>query len=466
MRPEILEYNMDWMLCSIMMAASKTADGSRKEYDRLQPYIPYFSGILEPMVNAGKPGITFLKMFTDYLDNIVTAHDKGKKVALTTFCFSPSILYSIDVVPVTLEILTTFGRLMWRRGIVDYLDYCVELGLTETACSAQRGSMGAYLAGLGAHVDMVICDTPGVCDTNANSFTFAAAYLDKPYFQLNYPQTIGDERTDKYHLEDYMAMIDFLEKNTGKKLDLDRLKLTLDEIKIQDQLVSDLEDYHRLVPTPLPVIFNLFIYAGRFMFAGEPIYTKLLKEMLEVAGEKAAKGESGLTSGKENLRAFMCYIDHYAINLQFYDWLNDNGIAHLGGILSRTFNIASPYIKGLEGSGYSIDTSSIETMIDSIAQMNARMPMVRSIRGQYDKPGMWLEETLALAKMFKVDCIIYNGTPGCRNTWGMVKPFAMDLEKHGYPTHVMYGDAFDERVESWEASLERLNEFFNVRGLL
>jgi len=466
MRPEIKEYNMDWMLSSIIMAASRTADGSDKEYRRLLTYIPYFSGILDAMVRAGKPGITFLKMFSDYLDNIVTAHEKGKKVALTTFCFSPSILYSIDVVPVTLEILTTLGRLMWKRGIVDYLDFCVELGLTETACSAQRGSMGAYLAGMGAHVDMVICDTPGVCDTNANSFTFAAAYLDKPYYQLNYPQTIGDERTDKYHLEDYLGMIDFLEKQTGKKLDMDRLKSTLEEIKIQDQLVSDLEDLHRLVPTPIPVIYNLFIYAGRFMFAGDPKYTKLLNEMVETASAKAASGESGLISGKEKIRAFMCYIDHYAINLKFYDWLNDNGVAHLGGILSRTFNQASPYMEGLEGSGYAIDTSSLETMIDSIAQMNARMPMVRSIRGPYDKPGMWLEETLALAKMFKIDCIIYNGTPGCRNTWGMVKPFAMDLEKHGYPVHIMNGDAFDERVESWEASLERLNEFFNIRGLL
>jgi benzoyl-CoA reductase/2-hydroxyglutaryl-CoA dehydratase subunit BcrC/BadD/HgdB len=466
MRPEIREYNMDWMLSSIMMAASKTADGSVREYQRLLPYIPYFAGILEPMVKAGKPGITFLKMFSDYMENIVTAHDNGKKVALTTFCFSPAILYSIGVVPVTLEVLTTFGRLMWKRGIVDYLDYCVELGLTETACSAQRGSLGAYLAGLGAHVDMVVCDTPGVCDTNANSFTFAASFLDKPYYQLNYPQTLGDGRTDRYHLEDYMAMIDFLEKNTGNKIDLDCLKTILDEIKVQDQLVSDLEELHRLVPTPIPTIYNLFIYAGRFMFAGDKKYTKLLTEMVEEASAKAARNESGLTSGKEGIRAFMCYIDHYAINLQFYDWLNANNIAHLGGILSRTFSQASPYMRGLEGSGYAIDTTSMETMIDSIAQMNARMPMVRSIRGQYDKPGMWLDETLALAKMFKVDCIIYNGTPGCRNTWGMVKPFAMDLEKNGYPTHVMYGDAFDERVESWEASLERLNEFFKIRGLL
>ncbi|MBU1172867.1 MAG: 2-hydroxyacyl-CoA dehydratase family protein [Proteobacteria bacterium] len=466
MRPEIKEYNFDWMMCSIMMAASKTADGSLKEYQRLCEYIPYFRGILDPFVQEGKPGISFLKLFSDYMNNIVTAHDQGKKVGMTTFCFSPAILYSIGVVPVTLEILSTLGALMWKRGTADYLDYCVEQGLTETACSAQRGAMGAYLAGLGSEIDFVVCDTPGVCDTNANSFAFAASYLDKPFYQLNYPQTLSDDRTEKYHIADYRAMIEFLEQQTGRKLDMDQLKEILEEIKIQDQLVADLEELHRLVPTPLPVIYNLMIYGGRFMFAGDHKYTRLLTEMLQAAGEKAKKGLSGLRSGKEKIRAFLCYIDHYSMNLKFYDWLDDHGIAHMGGILSRTFTAGSCYLDGLEGSAYAIDTSSMEAILNSIAQMNARMPMVRSIRGQYDKPGMWLDETLSLVKMFKVDCVIYNGTPGCRNTWGMVKPYAMDLEKHGYPTHIMNSDAFDDRVESWEATVERLDEFFNVRGLL
>jgi hypothetical protein len=105
-------------------------------------------------------------------------------------------------------------------------------------------------------------------------------------------------------------------------------------------------------------------------------------------------------------------------------------------------------------------------MLDSIAQMNARLPMVRSIRGPYDAPNMWLEETLALAKNFGADCLIYNGTPGCRNTWANVKLISRDLEKHGYPVHVMNDDAFDDRVESWDATKERLEEFFKVRGLL
>ncbi len=466
MRPEVKEYNFDWMLKGTLDAASRVADGTNKELNHLYRYIPYFKGTLDPLLREGKPGLTFIKMLHQYIDNLMTAHENGKKIAITTFCFSPAIFYALDVVPVTLEVMTALAGLLWKRGAFDYLDYGVELGFTETSCSSQRGSLGAYLSGLGEEIDFIVCDTPGVCDTNANAFAFASAFLDKPFYQLNYPQTVGDDRSQKYHIDDYKEMIRFLETHSGKRLDIDQLRETLQEIDKQDALLGDIEDMHQLVPSPVPAIYNLFIYAGRFLFSGAPEYTQLLEDMRDEVRKKAEKGLSGLYSGKEKIRAYLCYIDHYTLNLKFWDWLDDHGIAHMGGILSRNFRDNAGYAEELEGSTYGIDTTSLETMIDSIAQMNSRLPMVRSIRGPYDGPNMWLEETLALAKMMKVDCVIYNGTPGCRNTWGMVRPFAREVESQGFPTHIMYGDAFDDRVESWEATAERLDEFFKVRGLL
>ena len=105
-------------------------------------------------------------------------------------------------------------------------------------------------------------------------------------------------------------------------------------------------------------------------------------------------------------------------------------------------------------------------MLESLAQLNAREPMPRMVRGPYDGPNQWLDETLALAKIYDADCVVYSGTPGCRNTWGMVKPFAREVERHGYPMHIVYADAFEEREESWEVTKDRLEEFFHVRGLL
>ncbi len=466
MRPEIHEYNYDWMMGKTLKAASKVAAGTAKETELTLKYIPSVRGVAESFINAGPTGIQFLALLAAYYENILTARDNGKMIVGTTFCNSPAILHAMDIVPVTFEVLTAVGGLVWKRGMFDYMDYCVEVGMPETSCSSQRGFMGAVLANLTEKLDFVICDTPGVCDTNANAFAFVSSYQDIPYFQLNYPSTLGDNRSQQYHIDDYKEMIRFIETHSGRKLDYNRLKAVLLEVNKQDEITADIEDMLLMKPTPIPPIFNLILYAGRFLFSGHEEYTKLLEVMRASSLQRMKDGTPGVKAGQEKLRVFMAYIDHYTVDMNFYDYFEERGIAHVGSILTRNFRDNNKYVEDMPGSTYGVDTSSPEAMLDSIAQMNGRLPMVRSIRGPYDQPGMWLEESLACAHLYQADCVVYNGTPGCRNTWGMVKPFARDMEKHGFPAHIMYDDAFDDRVESWDATKERLDEFFEVRGLL
>ncbi|MDY6903386.1 MAG: 2-hydroxyacyl-CoA dehydratase family protein [Thermodesulfobacteriota bacterium] len=467
MRPEMREYNFDTLLWHVLDVGYRVIDSTEKEIHWIGEYVPYYDRIMDTWANEGKVGRMFLEMVWQYMDNIKTAHEKGKKLGITTFCFSPAIFYALDVVPVMLEPLTVIASLVWDRGTIDYMNYCCEVGFTETACSAQRGALGAYLAGMGEEIDLVVCDTPGVCDTNASAYAFAAAYLKKPFYQIDLPPTLVDERSSEYHRKDFMALIEFLESQTGKKLDVDQLREVLAEYEKQDELIGELEDMQRMVPSPVPSLYNLIIYAGRYFFAGMPVYTRMLEAMVAECGKKAAQGLSGMRYGEEKIRALFCYIDHFTVDFNFWHWLEDNGIAQVGSLLKGFFVPQTPAIKeGYKEAGYVIRTDTMENMIDSLAQINARMPMVNSIRGPYYQPYMWLEATLQVARTVKPDCIIYSGTPGCRNTWGMVRPFMRDIEKHGYPAHIMNSDAFDFRVESWRTTTDRLEEFLKVRGLM
>jgi benzoyl-CoA reductase/2-hydroxyglutaryl-CoA dehydratase subunit BcrC/BadD/HgdB len=468
MRRETREYNFDWMMWNAFSAASRLKSGTDKEYQAILKYIPYFKGVVSTILGAGEPGQKFIEICSKYLENLVFAKERGKKTAITTFCFSPSIFYAMDIMPICLEVLTVFMTFTYKRGTSEFLDYCNEVGFTETSCSSQRGTIGAYLAGIGTDIDMIVTDTPGVCDTNANAFSFASAYLKKPFFQLDMPPVLTEERSNEYHREDFKALIRFLEEHTGKKLDPERLKGHLLELAKQDEIIAELEDLARIIPSPVPVPYNLMVYASRFLFAGMPECTGVLESMLKIARENAAKNLSGLSGGVEKLRAFFCYIDHYAQNLQFWQMLNNNGICYQGNILSHFWSHNAPHVAHYhkEEAAYTIDTKNIDTMIDSVSMINSRMPMIKSIRGPYDAPNMWLEDTLGLAKIYSADFIVYNGTPGCRNTWGMVKLLARDTEKAGYPTYIMYADAFDVRVQSWEATEERFMEFLKVRRLV
>lgn len=468
MRKETREYKFDWMMWTTFASGARLKSGTSKEYSASLKYIPYFSRIIDVLLSTGEPGQKFIEICAKYMENLSFAKEQGKKTAVTTFCFSPAIFYAMDIVPICLEVLSVMMTFVYKRGTSEFLDYCNEAGFTETSCSSQRGTIGAYLANIGTDVDMFVTDTPGVCDTNANAFSFAAAYLNKPFFQLDMPPDLTGSRSSEYHREDFKALIRFLEEHSGRKLDPERLKENLQELAKQDELIAALEDLARMVPSPVPVPYNLMIYASRFLFAGMPECTAVLESMLKIARENAAKNISGLSSGKEKLRAFFCYIDHYAQNMQLWQMLDQNGICYQGNILSHFWSQNAPHVGHYhkEEAAYKINTGNMDAIIDSMAMINSRMPMIKSIRGPYDAPNMWLEDTLGLAKLYSADLIVYNGTPGCRNTWGMVKLLARDTEKAGFPTYIMYADAFDVRVQSWEATEERFMEFLKVRRLV
>jgi hypothetical protein len=466
MKRETKEYNFDWNFWTILENASKTCDGTRKEYETLLPYVYHYKDVLDKFVRQDEAGILFLKMIAQYTKDCITAREQGKKVSMVTFCLAIPILFAFNIQPIALEVWSVMGTIVLKRGTAEFLDYCCELGFTETSCSAQRGALGAYLSGLGVKPDFIICDSPGVCDTNANSFAFASAYLDLPFYQLNYPSTLTEDRSERYHREDYKGLIKFLEEQTGEKLDEDKLREIIRETRKQDELAAEIFEMLRLKPSPIPAVYDLLLYGGKFMMGGLPQYTELLEAMVKKAKENVQKGIAGTTSGTEKTRGMFCYIDHYTQDARMWEFLESRDISHLGSLLFGFWQHGMPYTIGRESETYSIDDSSLDSMIDSLAMMNSRMPMVKQIRGPYDMPHMWRDDVLGCANLMKPDFIAYMGTIGCRNTWGMVKLLARDLEKAGYPTIILYGDGFDDRVQSWESITDRIDEFMHVRGLL
>ncbi|MFP4474854.1 MAG: 2-hydroxyacyl-CoA dehydratase [Desulfatibacillaceae bacterium] len=465
MRPEMHEYNLDWMLASTVRVASSLDSCSDRELEAMFRYIPYFGTPLHKLVQSGRPGMQFIKMLDDYLQRVVTARDRGRMIGMTTFCFCPLAMEACGIVPLMLENITGFVAGMYRRGAHDYMDYCVELGFSETGCSSQRGMLGAYLAGLGEDIGLVVGSMGGVCDSNSNAYAFASEKLGVPFYNINYPAQITGREVWDYQRRDYEAMISFLEEVSGNRLDEDMLRGFLEEKKKQDAIVNEIEEMQMLVPNPLKPIYLLLIYSGNLMCPGWPAYTEVLESIREAVRDNAEKRISGLSSGHEANRTLFFYIDHTGLALSFWSWLDEHGVSHLGGVPSRSFGDEAPYAKGEPGTVYHIDTSSRDAMIDSLVGINATMPMSRTIRGPHDAPHMWLEDTLRIAELYNADSCVYAGTPGCRNTWSNVRLMARELEKAGYPTHIMYSDTFDMRVESWETTSARLEEFYRLRGL-
>ena len=254
-------------------------------------------------------------------------------------------------------------------------------------------------------------------------------------------------------------------EQTGTALDIERLRQVIAEMRKQSVLISEFNELQRIVPSPVPGIFNLFLYSGNFLMGGTEDFTSLLESMLKTVRQNAAQGRAGTLSGRERARGFFSYIDHYTTDLRFWSFLERHDISHLGCILSTFWQENAPYSGDRPEAVYRVKDADLDDMIDSLALQVSRMPMVKSIRGPYDAPDMWLDDTLTMTRLLRADFVAYFGTIGCRNTWGMVKPYARDLEREGVPTLILYADAFDDRVQSWEAVIDRMQEFLVLRRI-
>lgn len=465
MRKEMYEYQFDWMMASSIQLVGKVAGNSKAEIAQMFPYLPYFNKTLDVMFSQGEALKPLLEMLGKWVHDYYHAEEMGMKRVLSTFITNPILFHAMNLNQINAELLTVFLNFFYHRGAYDFMDFCIEKGFTETSCSAQRGSLGAYLAGLAKDIDVVVINSPGTCDTNANSFAFIANYLKKPFYAVDIPARIPDEDVREYQRKDVSALISFLEEHTGHKLDFDKLRGLLEETKIQEEIIQEVQEMMTIVPCPLPSFYNFMVYVGYNIMLGQPEFTKLLRVIHSVAKKNAAAGVAGTPTGKERARPYMFYIDHYNADMAYWKWLDTAEISHMGMIVSQTFYKGQPYLEGNERMGWFADTSTPEAMIQSLTDMGARQPMARSIRGPMDGPNQWLEETLAMTKLYKADCAIFTGTYGCRNCWSNVQPMARELEKHGIPTLICTGDSMDERPQSWVQSQAQIEEFFNLRGI-
>lgn len=462
MRRELKEYPFDWSVERILNIASRLENASDKEFAALKSVAPNYRGVLDALLEYRTAGSMFFRVSAEYFREVLTAHERGKKICLISFAHPPEICYALDIVPMIPEVMTSFGTLMWSAGVTDFQDFCTEVGLTDTSCAAQRGGVGGILSGMVVKPDMVVNNLPGICDTNSTVAAFTAEYLDVPYLQLDQPADIDTERSRAYHHKDFRRMIEFLEEQSGNRLDEDRLREVCKHSIRADEAIMELQELRTAVPNPVPNIFGAMEFGSKYLNGGTDRCTRVMDLLVKSARERYEQGLS--EGGEERARGVFIYVSHFTHNARFWTWLAENGITHLGEMLNSFSQVGAPFNYSPAGQGYSIDTTNLDTMIDSLSDQLAWYPMVKNIRGPYDAPGQWLDDTMAWCNTFHADFICYIGTMSCRNSWGVTKLIMREVEERlGIPGIILYADAWDDRIMSWEACQDRLDEFLSMR---
>ncbi|MFC1904163.1 2-hydroxyacyl-CoA dehydratase subunit D [Chloroflexota bacterium] len=198
--------------------------------------------------------------------------ERGGKVAWCMRGVPDAILFSMDILPVYPENYATVCAAKQVAG--PFIDLAEEDGYSIDLCAYIRIGFGyAHLMrdagkepddapyGGMAKPDMLISPSR-LCDPRVKFFEAMRRYLDIPAFMydMHMPHIDGTdcldevkaERYIEYNTEQVRSLVDFLERQTGKKLDWDRLDEAVKNTMEVWRLYDACHELRRTVPSPMP----------------------------------------------------------------------------------------------------------------------------------------------------------------------------------------------------------------------
>jgi len=282
------------------------------------------------------------------------------------------------------------------------------------------------------------------CDSQSAAFQAMAELRNHlPCFAIDVPP-YDDERTYKYIAEELRELISFLEKNTGRKMEWERLKQVCETANRTAEYLWQWMEYRSLKPTMQPSKLSAFTMVLMITMIGSPIGEAIAKGLAEDARRKV---ESQARYFDEKVRA-VWYQDPVWWDIQLYDWME----AELG--LSIPIDIFGYYCS----EGW-INTQNMDTVLYDLARLTVNCgPMSRQFRGNMKR---YIDDFMHLHKRFQADCGIMAGHIACKHAWGGIGLFKEACKKADIPLLVFEFDMFDSRILTRKELQFELKRFVN-----
>ena len=203
----------------------------------------------------------------------VKAKEEGKKVAYTfIYCCYDEIIHAMDIVPVWTE--NYAGICGAKRDAQRFLERAEAEGFSRSLCTYALCGLGfdAWREELGemppespwggqARPDMMLGSGQMICDPRNKWYQAAQHYMpDVPVYDVGMPWIPYEEDYDYREVQDYYVryiidqlrgLVEFLEKQTGRKMDWERLSELVDLADRTWNMVIEAYELRRAIPCPM-----------------------------------------------------------------------------------------------------------------------------------------------------------------------------------------------------------------------
>lgn len=212
-------------------------------------------------------------MVKESITGTLKAAEEGKKLAYSFICCSyDEILMAMDIVPVWTE--NYAGICGAKRDAERFLERAQSLGFSRSLCTYALCGIGFDQwreelkemppeAPWGGQVkpDFMLSSGQILCDPRNKWYQAVQEFMpDVPIFNVDLPYPLYEDDIEVSDVQDYYirhimeelrGLIRFLEEQTGKKIDYDRLRELVDLGERTWNLIWETYELRRAVPTPM-----------------------------------------------------------------------------------------------------------------------------------------------------------------------------------------------------------------------
>jgi len=257
------------------------------------------------------------------------AHEYGKPLAWSC---GPNISELLDSMGIITFRPASYCALAAAKGsALRYCDVAASSGYSPDLCSYGRVALGMMISGeapLGSMpVPDIVVNDATLCDCDNKGWEPFALHYKVPLYYLEGPMRFSEELPPhflRWKVDDLKECAKFLELHTGRKFDLERFKEKMHIAARTRQLITQLQEYRKLIPSPVDhqELYDAVFYQANVPAAQEAI--EYLTRFLKIVRDNVKNGVGA--TPKERYRVFF---DGIAIwhDLKLYKYLRDRGVA-------------------------------------------------------------------------------------------------------------------------------------------
>ena len=394
-----------------------------------------------------KPGLMksaglYMDLIHKYVERIVTARDNGKWVIAHGTQQPLEIFEAMDCVSLFNEFWGVISDVVKIESVPEALSISNSIGTPQEVCSFFKNMDGLLEAGAWPHTDMFLYGTAS-CD-NVKAFHTLGRRYNIPSFGLERPYRPWTPQSMEHWKNEHKRLIEFLENQTGKKMDYDRLKETVRLSYRLTELSLEIEELVRHTPSPMSSeCFGGTLLAVR-LWPGTQYGVDFLESLKTELQERIDNGIAAVNP--ERFRIM------WSAFTPFWD-------TTLLAYMQQKYGAVS-VIEVL--SGWRGDAKWVLDPNDPVGNLAYRSQLAPG-NCQYSPSIDWAMQITGMARKFKVDGAIFNNNWGCKQASGL-GPMARDvlMKNSGVPSVTLNVDVIDATYTSRAEVEAQLDSFFEM----